>query len=103
MDPTLGVDVAVHPGHTVVRVAGELDTDTCPRLAEVTDALTLHGRLLILDLSGVAFMDSSALHALRNRTRAEHAVLELRDVPGQGMRLLGLAGARGLFAVRPAA
>ncbi|MFE2129494.1 STAS domain-containing protein [Streptomyces amritsarensis] len=48
MDPTLGVDVAVHPGHTVVRVAGELDTDTCPRLAEVTDALTLHGRLLIL-------------------------------------------------------
>ncbi|MFE7094725.1 STAS domain-containing protein [Streptomyces erythrochromogenes] len=105
MNPTFGVNVAVHPAHTVVRVDGDLDMDTCPWLATVTDALTLHGRILMVDLSGVTFMDSSALHTLltlRNRTRAEHAVLELLDVPAQGRRLLAVTGARGLFLLRPA-
>ncbi|MFE5861518.1 STAS domain-containing protein [Streptomyces virginiae] len=103
MRPTFDVDVTVDPGRTVVCVTGDLDMDTCPHLAEALEALTLPGRILALDLSAVTFMDSSALNlllAVRARAHTEDAVLELYEVPEQGLRLLDLTGARNLFALR---
>ncbi|MFF7296461.1 STAS domain-containing protein [Streptomyces sp. NPDC008265] len=100
MTTNLDVDVAVHPCHTLVRIAGDLDMDTCPHLAKVTDALVLGGRILIADLSHVPFMDCSALRsllALHRRAHAEHAVLKLRDIPRQGLCLLNATGTRRHF------
>ncbi|MFD6966847.1 STAS domain-containing protein [Streptomyces sp. NPDC059979] len=104
MRPTFDVDVTVHPGRTVVTVTGDLDMDTCPHLTQALDALTLRGQVLALDLSAVTFMDSTALNlllALLTRAHTEDAVLELYEVPEQGLRLLDLTGARDLFTLRP--
>lgn len=53
------------PGHTVLRVAGDLDLETAPRLlagAEPHPAAT--DEALIIDLSQLNFIDSSGLSAL---------------------------------------
>ncbi|MFD6891122.1 STAS domain-containing protein [Streptomyces sp. NPDC059957] len=105
MFPTLNVDVTVRPGRAVVTIAGELDADTVPYVTEATDALALTGRVLVLDFSGVTFMDSSAVHLLcdlRDRALAEDGRLEVRGVSGQGLKLLDVTGTRDLFSPRPA-
>ncbi|MCX4547030.1 STAS domain-containing protein [Streptomyces sp. NBC_01565] len=105
MHPTLNVHVTEHAGWAVVTVAGSLDMDTCPYVTETTDALTLRGHALTLDLSAVTFVDSSALNMLlilRNRAHAEDGTLELRGVPAQALRVLDITGTRDLFALSPA-
>ncbi|WP_411105254.1 STAS domain-containing protein [Streptomyces sp. cmx-4-9] len=103
MHHTLDIDVTVQPDRAVVTVAGELDTTTCPHVTAATDAIVLHGRTLILDLSGVSFMDSSALNmllALRQRTCAEDGALELWGLHDQALRLLDLTATRSAFVLR---
>ncbi|MBE1582167.1 STAS domain-containing protein [Nonomuraea angiospora] len=62
-------------GGTLIEVAGEVDAATAPQLTayierEHPDA----GLALVLDLSGVSFMDSSGLHLLveQHNRQAEH-------------------------------
>ncbi|WP_180290358.1 STAS domain-containing protein [Streptomyces sp. TLI_171] len=53
------------PGATVLRLRGELDLDTGRELAEAVDAaVALGSDVLVLDVSGVTFADSSTLRAL---------------------------------------
>jgi anti-sigma B factor antagonist len=67
---------------TLVRMSGELDAVTSPRLSEELDRLLTDGRRrLVLDLEEVTLIDSSGLSAL---------VRLLKQVRGQGGRL-GLA------------
>ncbi|MEW1635303.1 STAS domain-containing protein [Streptomyces sp. NPDC093801] len=100
-------DVAVtapSPGRAVVAVSGELDVDTGPQLTEATDALTLPGLDLTLDLSAVTFMDSCGLNTLlrlRRRACAEGAMLRLCGAPQQALRVLDLTGTTGLFVLLP--
>ncbi|MEU6702666.1 STAS domain-containing protein [Streptomyces wuyuanensis] len=101
---TFHVSVSERPDRTVVSVTGELDFDTCPRVIRVTDTVSLTGRTLGLDLSGVSFMDSSSLNmllVLRLRAETENGALELYGMQEQGRRLLQLTGAEMLFDVRP--
>ncbi|AVT29289.1 MULTISPECIES: STAS domain-containing protein [unclassified Plantactinospora] len=59
--------VAVRPGRgcTVLEVAGDLDMATSPQLRDSLQQLVDAGhRQVVVDLSGVGFMDSSALGAL---------------------------------------
>ncbi|MEU4131469.1 STAS domain-containing protein [Streptomyces wuyuanensis] len=101
---TFHMSVTERPDRTVVTLTGELDCDTCPRVTRVTDTVSLTGRTLGLDLSGVYFMDSSSLNmllALRLRAEAENGALELYGMQEQGRRLLQLTGAGVLFSVRP--
>jgi anti-sigma B factor antagonist len=70
----LELDTAVVDGHAVVRVNGEIDLGTAPKLRETLNALAEDGIFSIdVDLSGARFMDSSGLavlvHALR---RCQH-------------------------------
>ncbi len=82
MHSSIGIDVTVHPDRTVVAVTGELDLHPCPRITEATDALTLRGQTLTLDLSSVTFMDSSALNMLLVlRRRALALRLQAAAVP----------------------
>jgi anti-sigma B factor antagonist len=59
---TLEIDVVEEAGVTVARLAGELDLTTVEdadaRLGEAT------GERVIVDLSGLSFLDSAAVHLL---------------------------------------
>lgn len=68
-DPRDAFDVTVdaehHDGAVVLRVAGELDMLTTPKLQEsITQALAAVPRLLVIDLSDVTFLASSAMAAI---------------------------------------
>ncbi|HEX9681871.1 MAG TPA: STAS domain-containing protein [Acidimicrobiales bacterium] len=70
------IDVDVSPSHTICRPAGELDAFTVGQLRERVAELEGVTRL-VLDLSGVPFMDSAGLGALIGTIRST------RDAGGQ--------------------
>jgi anti-sigma B factor antagonist len=60
-----GLAVERRPEHTVLRVSGDLDLETAPRLlAGVEPHLVAGDGDLIIDLSALTFIDSSGLSAL---------------------------------------
>ncbi|MFE4257278.1 STAS domain-containing protein [Streptomyces sp. NPDC056883] len=105
MPPTLSIETSTSSGpQTVLTITGALDMDTVPRVTAATDTLVLVGRILVLDLSAVTFMDSSGLNTLltlRNRIEAEQGTLRLQGAPEQVLRLLDITGARDLFTLTP--
>jgi anti-sigma B factor antagonist len=69
MDGVLHVDVQSLNGSTLIAVVGEVDIDSMPELQATLDELSIERQILV-DLSGVLFMDSSGLNVLlRQRTR----------------------------------
>ena len=86
------------------QVGGEIDANTAPALAE---ALTTHrpdieGRQLVVDLSGVRFMDSRGLDALldvRGRLAVDGDVLTLRRPSRCVARLLEITQLRRAFRI----
>nr|WP_260408581.1 STAS domain-containing protein [Planomonospora venezuelensis] len=99
------MSVIRHKGSAVHRVSGEIDIATAPALrARLQNALTAGGRLLV-DLSGVTFMDArglSALVAVNNRARELGGAVHLVGVPAAVRRLLRLTGLNGLSSPEPA-
>jgi anti-sigma B factor antagonist len=72
------------PGVTLIRVTGELDMITSPRLEDsVARARRAPGEHLVFDLTGVTFIDSQGLRVLLNA----RAVAEEH---GGGVRLAGV-------------
>jgi anti-sigma B factor antagonist len=64
-DEAWRLDVAREPEHTVLRVTGDLDLETAPQLlGAIEPYLSAGSEPLVLDLSGLAFIDSSGLSAL---------------------------------------
>jgi len=72
------------PPVALVRVSGELDFGTTPRLVEALAGLPGPGEHLVFDLTGLQFCDSSGLGALI----AAHKVTE---ASGTTLYLTGLA------------
>jgi len=71
--------------YTIVEVAGEADVTNCDSLREVLEAeVAKQPRTLIIDLSGLRFMDSSALHVILRANRA-------MDRQGCARRILSIA------------
>ena len=63
-------------GHVLVRAVGELDIASAPSVTTAAEDAFADGyRLLLLDLSGISFMDSTGLSALL----ALHREAESRD------------------------
>jgi anti-anti-sigma factor len=59
------VTIEEHAGAVHARLAGELDISSAPRLEEVLGRVEADGPpLLVLDLSGLDFMDSTGLRLL---------------------------------------
>lgn len=76
-DPQITTEDA--EGGRVVKVTGELDLASAPTLAEKISASPVSGESVTLDLSGVTFIDSSALRAL---------VVAGRELADAGAKLL---------------
>jgi anti-sigma B factor antagonist len=92
-----------HAGATVLTVTGELDLRTSPELEErLSRAFDAGAELVILDLRGIEFMDSTGLRVLLSAHQHAHesgrrfALVRGAD---QVERVLTLTGVRDLLTV----
>ena len=86
-----GLDVAW------VRVTGELDLATAPRLKQTLRHAEDRARRVVLDLREVTFMDTSGVHVIEDagvRATSTGRQLVLVRGPSQVDRVLALTGAR---------
>jgi anti-sigma B factor antagonist len=96
--PELSIDARALGGRTVLSVNGELDLYTAPTLRDrvLTAADEDEHRSVIIDLSGVPFMDSSGLGVIvgcLKRLRESGGDLALVTLPGSPpSKLLSLTG-----------
>jgi anti-sigma B factor antagonist len=93
----VGIEVEREGFRTVVRCSGEIDQSTA---AKVTHALGeemgTDAAELVLDLTGIRFMDSTGLHAvIMAATSAESVGMRFTVAPSRPVeRLLEMAGVR---------
>ncbi|WIY00613.1 STAS domain-containing protein [Amycolatopsis mongoliensis] len=91
----------------ILTVRGELDVATAPQLRTRIGELTLEaGQLLVVDLEGVTFCDSSGISTLiaaRNVAEAAEAKVALVAVPTRLTRTLALTGLADFFPTYPTA
>ena len=91
--------------YTLVELVGEADVTNSDALREVLDAeVAKRPRTLIIDLSGLRFMDSSALHAILRANRAMDrlgGVIALAAPREPVARMLRLSAADQLIPVYP--
>ena len=89
---------------TVVHVDGDLDVYTAPRLKEaLEEAVTESGRL-VLDLSGVQFIDSTALGVLAGALQLSQSKDgDFRLVTGDPflLKIFRITGFDGMFSIYP--
>ena len=83
----------------VARLSGEIDHHTAQGIREKIDERVLEGGQpeLILDFSGVTFMDSSGVGLILGRKRLMEGLggkLTVRGVPPSMRRLMAIAGIR---------
>ena len=84
-------------GETLYAYLGEIDHDTAQSLRmQLDDALVSRSpRILIIDLGGVGFMDSSGIGLILGRQRCARVLgtsLRLQHAPAQLQKVLRLAG-----------
>lgn len=89
--------------YTLVELAGEADVTNSDALREVLDAeVAKQPRTMIIDLSGLRFMDSSALHVILRATRVmdrQGGVLALASPREPVAKMLRLTAADQLIPV----
>jgi anti-sigma B factor antagonist len=94
------------PGTFVAYVRGEIDMATCERLRDAIEPHLGPGQRIVMDLSGVSFMDSSCLNILlhaRTTLTADGGSLILRNPSKAARLLLSLTGISELFDIELAA
>jgi anti-sigma B factor antagonist len=88
---------------TVVSVGGEIDVYTAPQLREKVVELVAAGDVdLVLDLSGVEFLDSTGLGVLvgaLNRVRAQDGSLALVLTQERILKVFEITGLRKVFPI----
>jgi anti-sigma B factor antagonist len=89
--------------YTLVEVVGEADVTSCDALREVLEAeVAKQPRTMIIDLSGLRFMDSSALHVILRANRSmdrQGGVLALASPREPVAKMLRLTAADQLIPV----
>lgn len=89
--------------YTLVELAGEADVTNSDALREVLDTeVAKQPRMVIIDLSGLRFMDSSALHVILRANRAldrQGGVLALASPREPVAKMLRLTAADQLIPV----
>jgi anti-sigma B factor antagonist len=85
-------------GATVLRVAGQLDLATADDLADrLRDVLDARTGSIVLDLSGVDFIDSSGLSVLLGAVDRHPGRIRLGPASRRVDRLLEVSGTRPMF------
>jgi anti-sigma B factor antagonist len=92
----LQVDYRADDGTVVIDLAGELDIASAPELKKAIDRATASGaRIVIVDLHGLEFMDSTGISLLvrahKSALKSEHRFAVIKGAP-QVDRLLTLTG-----------
>jgi anti-anti-sigma factor len=95
------VSLEDHGRVVVVRVQGEVDTATAPRMGEVVDAQLERERRVVLDLSGVEFMDLHGLAVLMRAARRDRTRFSVFRPAPCVTRLLELIHADGEVPILP--
>jgi anti-sigma B factor antagonist len=86
-------------GPTVLRVAGELDHHTAPALTEVLD--TVPGGGLVIDLTDLAYCDSTGISVLVIAYQRAHATGSPFGLAGLSQELTRVFQVVGLYTVLP--
>lgn len=90
-------------GTTVLAVAGEIDVETAPQLRQAITELTTAGATdVVLDLTGVGFMDSTGLSVLvgaLRRIRAHDGAMRIVSTQESTLRLFEVTGLSKVFFV----
>jgi anti-sigma B factor antagonist len=100
--PAFAVEEERHGAATVLRLEGEVDVAASGPMRSRVDAAA--GGVLVVELSGVTFVDSSGLRELlRAGMECERlgGRLVLAAVPPVFERLLGLTGTASMFEIAP--
>jgi anti-sigma B factor antagonist len=90
------------PGVSLLSVRGEVDLHTAPRLEEALERAATNGSVVVVDMSGIRFIDSTALATfLRARDQLSERNTSLRLVaPSQAVeRLFTVTGFHDYFEV----
>lgn len=94
------------PAGPVLEIVGDLDYDSAQQLrARLTVLDVQPGQVLVLDLGGMTFCDSSGIAALiaaRNHALAARAEITLAAVPERTLRVLHIVGLDQIFSLQPA-
>ena len=102
MDLTLNEHPA-GPDRTVVEVSGEIDVYTAPKLREALLSLVDSGTYrLVVDMSGVEFLDSTGLGVLvggLKRVRAHDGAIDLVVTQGRILRIFKITGLSKVFSI----
>jgi anti-anti-sigma factor len=101
-EPPFSVTVSKPDGRVVIAVEGELDLAAAPQLRECLVGLPEDGEEIILDLTQLAFIDSTGLSVLVmafNRTRAAGGSIVMRNPSQAVMRILEITGLVSVFTI----
>lgn len=102
---TISQQVATDGRTVELRLVGEIDMATAPLVEDaLSSAIVAERDLVMIDLSGVDFMDSSGLNALingRNRLGGNGAKLVISGMSDQVRRLFELSGLMTVFTFAP--
>lgn len=85
-----------------VEVSGDLDVSTAAKLGEALDAALSQARLVVVDMSRLAFIDCTgigALVAVHDRARRSQGELVISSVSTQVSRLLDITGTFARFGI----
>jgi len=102
MDLSIRTDKQEHA--FVIHIGGDLDVYTAPQLKDALAAGTASGGPLVLDLSDVHFIDSTALSVLAGalqRSRAMDRELRLVMDDPYMLKIFHITGFDGLFTIFP--
>jgi anti-sigma B factor antagonist len=100
----LSLDSRSQGEHTVVRIAGEIDVYTAPKLREALIDLVNDGHYhLIIDVEGVEFLDSTGLGVLvggLKRVRAHNGSLAVVCTQERLLKIFRITGLTKVFSIR---
>ena len=102
-DDAVAFEISVEAGTEppLITLRGEMDLRAAADLREtLLRALAEGGGSLVLDLSGLTFLDSTIISVLimaRKRAEVRHGEVTLRRVPKKVLRLLAITGIESLF------
>ena len=101
---SLSISTDAEGDATVVHVDGDLDVYTAPRLKEALEQAVTEGGRLVLDLSRVQFIDSTALGVLAGTLQhSQSKDGDFRLVVGDPflLKIFHITGFDGMFSIYP--